>query len=86
MSRAPHYCLILPPRSPDDGPVMGKVNGHTYRMLHGELHSVDGPSVEWADGGCGWYLNGEYYELDDWLIANTEISDEEKVMLKLQYG
>jgi hypothetical protein len=79
--------IILPfNRSSTDGPVVIEASGHTYRMLHGELHSVDGPSVEWADGGCGWYLNGEYYELDDWLIANTEISDEEKVMLKLQYG
>jgi hypothetical protein len=79
--------LVLPfNRSPDDGPVMAEVNGHTYRMLGGELHSIDGPTIEWADGVYGWYLNGTYYELDDWLIANTEISEEEKVMLKLQYG
>jgi hypothetical protein len=87
MSRIPNYYLVLPPnRSPDDGPVMTEVHGHTYRMLGGELHNVDGPSVEWADGVYAWHLYGEYHELDDWLIANTEISEEDKIMLKLKYG
>jgi hypothetical protein len=63
-----------------------EVEGHTYRMQGGDLHSIDGPTIEWADGGSDWYLHGTYYELDDWLIANTEISEEDKIMLKLQYG
>jgi hypothetical protein len=55
-------------------------------MQGGELHRINGPSVEWADGGYAWYLNGEYMTFNGWLLANTEISDEEKVMYKLQYG
>jgi hypothetical protein len=79
--------IILPlNRSSTDGPVVNEIFGHTYRMLGGELHSINGPTIEWADGVYGWYLRGRYYELDDWLIANTEISDEGKVMLKLRYG
>jgi hypothetical protein len=79
--------IILPSnRSPDDDHMVYEADGHTYRMLAGELHSIDGPTVEWRDGAYGWYLNGTYYELDDWLIANTEISEEDKVMMKLQYG
>jgi hypothetical protein len=31
-------------------------------------------------------LNGKYYTFDVWLKINKFISNEEKLMLKLQYG
>lgn len=73
-------------RSLAAGQVMTKTDGHTYRLLDGDLHCINGPAVEWADGVYGWYLNGRYYEFNHWLIVNTELSEEDKVMLKLQYG
>jgi hypothetical protein len=62
--------------------------GNKRWYLHNKLHRVDGPAVEYADGHKSWWLNGThyYFDFDGWLEANTFISEEEKVMLKLQYG
>jgi len=30
-----------------------------WRNLEGQLHRVDGPAREWADGDKEWYLNGK---------------------------
>ena len=29
-----------------------------------QLHRVDGPAIEWADGDKSWYLNGKYHRVD----------------------
>ena len=29
-----------------------------------QLHRVDGPAIEWADGDKSWYLNGEFHRID----------------------
>lgn len=48
-------------------------------------HREDGPAQIWPRGDVDWWLNGNMYTFDSWLdIVN--ISDETKVMLKLQYG
>jgi hypothetical protein len=39
----------------------------------------------YADGTHYWYLNDKIYAFDEWLEL-SDISDEEAVMLKLQYG
>jgi hypothetical protein len=33
-----------------------------------------------------WLWHGRFLLFDDWLRLNTELTDEQKVMLKLQYG
>jgi hypothetical protein len=60
--------------------------GTKYWWLNGKLHRVDGPAVEYVDGYKEWCLYGNYYTFDDWLEANTYISEEEKLMLKLTHG
>jgi hypothetical protein len=70
----------------EDGPAIVYVNGDEDWYLHGDYHRTNGPAIVWADGTASWYLHGSHYTFDGWLIANTEISDEEKVMMKLQYG
>jgi hypothetical protein len=51
------------------------------------IHREDGPAVEYDSGAVDWWLNGKYYyELNDWLKDNHTLTDEEKVMIKLQYG
>ena len=29
-----------------------------------QLHRVDGPAIEWANGSKYWYLNGEFHRID----------------------
>jgi hypothetical protein len=37
-------------------------NKHWYQ--NGELHRLDGPAIEWADGSKHWYQNGQLHRLD----------------------
>jgi hypothetical protein len=39
-----------------------------------------------ANGTKEWYLNGQRYSLNQWLEANTEISDQQRVMFKLEWA
>jgi hypothetical protein len=61
-------------------------NGDKEWYLDEKIHRVDGPAIEWTNGNKEWFLNGKDYTFDKWLNANNFISEEEKVMLKLQYG
>ena len=68
-------------------PVMSIEDGYTvWRLPNCNIHRTDGPAVECEDGTKQWRLDGKYMSFGQWLKANTEISDDEKVMLKLQYG
>ena len=49
-------------------------------------HRIDGPAIEYPDGRSGWWLNDKNLTFDKWLDLNDELTDEEKVMLKLKYG
>jgi hypothetical protein len=69
-----------------DGPAIESANGNKIWFYRGHRHRIDGPAVEWADGDKYWYLHGKLSSFNEWLEANTELTDEEKVMLKLQYG
>ena len=35
-----------------------------YRNEQGQLHRLDGPAVEWADGGKRWYVDGKPHRID----------------------
>jgi hypothetical protein len=69
-----------------DGPAAEYATGDKVWWLNGEQHRTDGPAVEHSDGGKAWYLNGMHYNFDKWLIENEILTDEEKVMMKLQHG
>lgn len=60
-------------------------NGDILWYLNGVLHSIDAPAVEWADGSREWWLNGRCYAFKIWLDL-TPLDDEQKLLLKLQYG
>jgi hypothetical protein len=53
--------------------------------LNGQQHRTDGPAVEDADGDKEWWLNGQELSLDQWLAANSEMSDQQRVMFKLEW-
>jgi hypothetical protein len=69
----------------DDGPAVIRANGDKWWCQHGKLHRDDGPAWEYADGANGWWLNDNLLSFDEWL-DKADISDEDKVMMKLQYG
>jgi hypothetical protein len=70
-----------------DGPAIEWADGDTEWYLYGVLHRTDGPAVEWANGDPPWwYIHGQGYLFDEWLDLNPELSDDEKLMMKLQYG
>ena len=50
----------------------------------GQRHRKDGPAVIKSDGEIYWYFNGREYKFDEWLKLNK--TDEEKMMLRLQYA
>jgi hypothetical protein len=70
----------------EDGPAIEYADGRKDWVLHGRFHRKDGPAIEWPDGATTFYIHNTHYTFDEWLIANTEISEEEKVMMKLRYG
>ena len=51
----------------------------------GQRHRKDGPAVIYPTGDVEWWLNGNYYFVDDWLIKLNK-SDECKMMLRLCYA
>ena len=51
-----------------------------------KLHRADGPAVEWADGTKEFWILDKRLTLDEWLDQHLDMTDEEKVMYKLQYG
>ena len=54
---------------------------------HYGFHRIDGPALTMTTGDLQWYYeNVHYLTFDEWLVANTAVSEEKKVMLKLQYG
>jgi hypothetical protein len=69
-----------------DGPAAEYADSGKSWYINNNLHRTDGPAVEWPTGALWWYLNGEKYKFDQWLELNTELTDSEKVMMKLQYG
>jgi len=50
----------------------------------GEYHREDGPACIFYNGELEWWLDDHFYKFAEWLIKSP-ISDEEKMMLRLQY-
>jgi hypothetical protein len=69
-----------------DGPAVEHSDGDKQWYLNGQLHRTDGPAVTWPNGNKEWYLNDQELSLDVWLEANTELSDQQRVMFKLEWS
>jgi hypothetical protein len=69
-----------------DGPAIEYATGDKLWYLNDQLHRTDGPAIEYADGDKVWYLNDQYYSFNQWLEANTELSDQQRVMFKLEWS
>jgi hypothetical protein len=69
-----------------DGPAVLLSNGVTQWWVDNKRHRTDGPAIEYGDGDRSWWLHGNWLPFAAWLKENDELSDGEKVMMKLQYG
>jgi hypothetical protein len=79
------YCCNLLHRI--DGPALVFTNGYEAWWLHGKRHSEVAPAVFHSGLGLQeWFLHGVNLSLNDWLDRNTIMTDEEKVLYKLQHG
>ena len=52
---------------------------------NGEFHCEFGPAIEHPSGKVFYYLHGRYYSLDAY-CKELNLSDEDKVVMKLKYG
>jgi hypothetical protein len=55
-------------------------------MVNNKTHRTDGPAIEWENGKKGWFIHGTPLSFDEWIDQNQTLTEEEKVMYKLQYG
>ena len=62
--------------------------GDKFFRVNGKLHRTDGPAIEWISGKIGkqWFLDDINMPFNSWLDRHPYMTDEEKVMMKLQYG
>ena len=73
-----------------DGSYIDKNNEITWYNKHEDMHREDGPALIYPVGGwyvggaVEWWLNNTEYTFDEWCIALNK-TDEEKMILKLQY-
>jgi hypothetical protein len=72
-------------RHRDDGPAVEHPSGDKSWYQYGVRHRDDGPAMELACGSKYWYLNNRSISFDEWL-DRSDMSDEDKVMMKLKYG
>jgi hypothetical protein len=68
-----------------DGPAVVYTCGDKEWWVDDEVHRTDGPAIEYANGDEAWWLNNERFTFDEWL-DEVDMSNEDKVMMKLQYG
>ena len=69
----------------DNGPAVIQANGDTEWYQYGKLNRTDGPAIEFADGRGFFWLNNRHLPFDEW-ANEVDLSDEDKVMMKLKYG
>jgi hypothetical protein len=60
-------------------------NTVTWYNEQDACHREDGPAVIYSNGSATWYLDGKQYLFKEYLIL-TPITDEQKLILRLQYG
>ena len=62
-------------------------DGDIYRYDDdGQVHSLEGPAViDKQFGELHWYMHGNLLSFDIWILEST-LPDNEKMLLRLQYG
>lgn len=80
-------CLHRQPDPGDDSrpAVSGTLLEHTRWYRNGRLHRTDGPAVEYRSGNVQWYYRGTSFDSVAKFLKTAQLSDEQRVMLKLMY-
>jgi hypothetical protein len=68
-----------------NGSYLNKRGMVTWYNHIGQRHKEDGPAVIWSNGNTYWYINGNEYTLKEYLKLSP-ITDEQKLLLRLQYA
>ena len=42
--------------------------------VNGKRHRLDGPAIEWANGGKSWWINGNFYSEKEWKKQLKELA------------
>jgi|TARA_R110000744_G_scaffold10406_1_gene32505 hypothetical protein len=88
-----NFDMIFGAVEQSDGSYIDRDGTITWYTEAGKYHNEDGPAIAFPSGGIrwyatgqfGWYLNGIHLSLSEWLIESNK-TDEEKMLLRLQYG
>jgi hypothetical protein len=59
--------------------------GTKFWYQNDQRHRTNGPAVERADGTRTWYINGVWYDFNDWLEL-VDITEVQKTLMRLQYA
>jgi hypothetical protein len=51
----------------------------------GDFHRLDGPAVIHASGSVRWWINGKHFKSVKIWLKYTNHTDEQKLLLRLQY-
>lgn len=71
----------------EDGPAVIWDDGSYIWYRHGWFHRNDGPAFFNAEyGNLHWYFDGKKYSFEEWLEINDEIDEDDKILLKLEWG
>ena len=68
-----------------DGSYIDRYGTITWYTEAGEYHNEDGPAIKYDGGNVEWCLNNKIYKFAEWLIESNK-TDKEKMLLRLQYG
>jgi|TARA_R110000850_G_C9646999_1_gene433943 hypothetical protein len=60
--------------------------GGKWWYLNGKHHRTDGPAIEFGTGDNEFWILDKQLSFNDWLEAIPDLTYEDKVMYKLQYG
>jgi hypothetical protein len=67
-----------------NGSYINMFNTTKWYNEHGQYHREDGPAVTYNTGKARYWLNDINYSFNEWLKL-TPITDEQKLLLRLQY-
>ena len=83
INQAYHKAVIQP-----NGSYINKYGTINWFNNQGQYHRLDGPAIiydDWNGGEICWYINNTQYDFKEWLTL-TPITDEQKLLLRLQYA
>jgi hypothetical protein len=70
----------------EDGPAVEFKTGSNFWYIDNKIHRTDGPAIMLYTGHNEWWLDNRHFTFEDWLEQTPGLTNEEKVMMKLEHG